>query len=99
MKTLNISQTPSLVGQEVTLLGWVDVKRDHKKIVFIDLRDRTGVVQIVGGEDFKKLSGEDVVRIKGIVKARPEKLVNPKIVTGTIEIEAKELEVLNASSP
>lgn len=99
MKTLNISQTPSLVGQEVTLFGFVDVKRDHKKIVFIDLRDRTGFVQVVGGEDFKKLSTEDCVRIKGIVKARPEKLMNPKIVTGTIEIEAKELEVLNASAP
>jgi aspartyl-tRNA synthetase len=98
MKTLSISQTPSLIGQEVTLYGWIDVKRDHKKIVFVDLRDRTGVVQVVGGEDFKKLSTEDVVMIKGLVKARPEKLVNPKIATGTIEIEAKELIVISKAS-
>lgn len=95
MKKIDISQTPKLVGQEVELYGWVDVKRDHKKIVFVDLRDRSGIVQVVGGEDFKKLSTEDVVRIKGLVKPRPEKLINPKLETGAIEIEAKELTVIS----
>ncbi len=99
MKTLFIEQTVSKVGQEVELYGWVGTIRDHKKIVFIDLRDRTGVVQVVGGEDFKKLSTEDVVYIKGLVKKRPEKLVNPKMKTGAIEIEAKELKILSKAKP
>ena len=99
MKNLFIEQTIHKIGQEVELYGWVDTKRDHKKIVFIDLRDRTGLVQVVGGENFKKLSTEDVVFIKGLVKKRPEKLVNPKIKTGTVEIEAKELKIISKAKP
>ncbi len=95
MKKLFIEDTVSKVGEEVEVLGWVDTKRDHKKIVFIDLRDRSGLLQVVGGEDFKQLSSEDVVKIKGIIKERPAKLVNPKIKTGTIEMEAKELTVIS----
>jgi aspartyl-tRNA synthetase len=99
MKNLFIEQTVDKVGEEVELYGWVDSKRDHKKIVFIDLRDRTGIVQVVGEENFKNLSEEDVVWIKGVVRVRPEKLINPKIKTGTIEIEAKELKILNKTKP
>lgn len=99
MKKLFIEQTIEKIGEEVELYGWVDSKRDHKKIVFIDLRDRTGVVQVVGDERFKELNLEDVVYIKGIVKKRPEKLVNPKIKTGTIEIEAKEIKILAKAKP
>lgn len=95
MKNLFIEQTIDKVGQEVELYGWVDSKRDHKKIIFIDLRDRSGIVQVVGGENFKDLTTEDVVYIKGIVKKRPENLVNPKIKTGSIEIEAKELKIIS----
>jgi len=95
MKKLDIEETPQKVGQIVDLYGWVDTKRDHKKIVFIDLRDRTGTVQVVGGEEFKALSEEDVVYISGLVKKRPDKMVNSKIKTGTVEIEAKELKILN----
>lgn len=95
MKKLYIEETPGKVGQVVELYGWVDTKRDHKKIVFIDLRDRTGTVQVVGGEEFKTLSEEDVIYIKGLVKARPDKMTNSKIKTGSIEIEAKELKILN----
>lgn len=94
-----IEEIVGKVGQEVELYGWVDSKRDHKKIVFIDLRDRSGIVQVVGDEKFSQLSLEDVVCIKGIVKARPEKLINPKIKTGSIEIEAKELKILTKSNP
>ncbi|NTU72900.1 aspartate--tRNA ligase [Candidatus Roizmanbacteria bacterium] len=97
MKKLFIENTVEHVGEVVDLYGWVDTVRDHKKIVFIDLRDRTGIVQIVGGEDFKGLSPEDVVHIKGLVKERPEKLINPKIKTGAIEIEGKEVVILNKS--
>lgn len=99
MKTLYIEQTIDKVGETVELYGWVDSKRDHKKIVFIDLRDRTGTVQVIGGTEFKPLSTEDVVWIKGIVKTRPEKLINSKVKTGTIEIEAKEMKVLNKTRP
>lgn len=99
MKKLFVEETVNKIGQEVELYGWVDSKRDHKKIIFIDLRDRTGTVQVVGGEEFKDISQEDVVYIKGIVKKRPEKLVNPKIKTGTIEIEAKEVKILNKTKP
>ena len=79
MKELSIIDTLKKVGEEVTLYGWVDTKRDHKKIVFIDLRDRSGKIQIVGSEKFKELSPEDVVKITGLIKKRPEKLVNKNI--------------------
>jgi len=95
VKTLFVEETVHKVGKEVELYGWVDSKRDHKKIVFIDLRDRTGIVQIVGGENFKQLVSEDVIYVKGVVKIRPEKLINPKLKTGKIEIEAKELKILS----
>ncbi len=99
MKTLYVEQTVDKIGEVIELYGWVDTKRDHKKIVFIDLRDRTGIVQVVGGEDLKTLSTEDVVWIKGLVKVRPEKLVNPKLRTGKVEIEAKEVKILNKTNP
>src|SRR3989339_680040 len=99
MKTLYVEQTVDKIGEVVELYGWVDSKRDHKKIVFIDLRDRTGTVQVVGGEEFKALSEEDVIWLKGLVKKRPEKLVNPKIKTGAVEIEAREMKVLNKTNP
>ena len=94
MKDLFVKETPEKINQEVELYGWVDSIRDHKKIIFIDLRDRTGIVQVVGNEDFKKLNSEDVIYIKGTVKKRPEKLVNPKITTGEIEIQAKEFKII-----
>ncbi len=99
MKTLFVEQAVDKIGKEVELFGWVDSKRDHKKIVFIDLRDRTGTVQVIGGENFKALSTEDVIWIKGLVKKRPEKLINSKLKTGTIEIEAKEVKILNKTKP
>lgn len=83
------------VGETVTLKGWVASKRDHGKVTFIDLRDRTGVVQVVGYKMMGELTTESVVEIVGEVKARPEKMVNKAIVTGTIEIDAKEYTVLN----
>lgn len=99
MKKLFIEDTPDKIGQEVELYGWVDTKRDHKKIVFLDLRDRTGIVQVVGGEKLKEVSAEDVIYLKGMVKKRPEKLVNPKIKTGTIEIEAIDHKVISKAQP
>lgn len=85
------------VGKEVELYGWVHNKRDHKQIVFIDLRDRTGIVQVVGDQKLKDLMPEDVIYVKGMVKKRPEKLVNPKLKTGTVEVEAKESKLISKS--
>ena len=95
MKQLFIENVPNEVGHEVELYGWVDSLRDHKNIVFLDLRDTTGKVQIVGTEDFRNLSPEDVVCVKGMVKERPKNLVNPKIKTGTVEVEAKKFRILS----
>lgn len=97
MKTVYISDTPNLVGKEIELRGWVNTIRNHKKIVFIDLRDSTGIVQIVGDSSFASLSPESVVSITGLVKARPSKLINAKIKTGSIEIEGRKLIVLAAA--
>lgn len=101
MKELSILGTKDRVGQEVDLYGWVANRRDHGKIIFIDLRDRTGVVQVVftpSQKDYEtasKLRSEWVVHIHGTISARPEKMVNPDISTGTVEVQPIELEVLN----
>ncbi|MGI5826734.1 MAG: OB-fold nucleic acid binding domain-containing protein, partial [Patescibacteria group bacterium] len=87
-------ETSQKIGQEVLLKGWVNVKRDHGKLVFVDLRDRTGLVQVVfaGMEEARQLRPEWVIAIKGIVKKRPENLINPKLATGNVEIEVKEFQ-------
>jgi aspartyl-tRNA synthetase len=97
-----IKDTVSRIGEEVLLKGWVHVRRDMGKIIFIDLRDATGLIQVVFAsknngllEGANKLRSEFVVAIKGLVKARPEKMVNPNLATGKVEIEAKKLEILN----
>src|SRR3989338_6506797 len=104
MQRIPVIETKNLVGKEVSLAGWVDVRRDHGKIIFIDLRDRSGVVQVVFGpwtkdlyETASQLRSEWVIRIKGKIKERPEKMINPEIETGRIEMEPLELEVLNQS--
>lgn len=83
------------VGEEVVLQGWVATKRDHGKLTFIDLRDRTGSVQCVGFQMMGELTTESVIEIKGLVKARPERMINKEQATGAIEIEVKEYTVLN----
>lgn len=82
------------VGQKTTLYGWVNVVRDHGKITFIDLRDISGVIQTVAKKDFG-VSTEDVIKIEGTVKKRPQNLINPNLPTGEIEIEIESLEILN----
>jgi len=94
MERTLISKTPEKVGQQVLLKGWVNTRRDHGKIVFLDLRDRSGLIQVVlTADQAGKIHTEDVVYIEGLVKARPPKLVNPKMETGTVEIEAEKVEV------
>ena len=78
------------IGQTITLKGWVNTKRDHSKIIFIDLRDRSGVVQVVFWgetvESAKSLGPEDSIKIEGLVKERSAQNINPDIETGTIDI-------------
>lgn len=97
MERTLIKDTVNKVGEVVTLKGWVNSRRDHGKIIFIDLRDRSGLIQIVGSEILNQLKSEWVVAITGLVKQRPEKLFNPKLATGTVELEVQGVEVLSAA--
>ena len=89
------------VGQIVTLAGWVATRRDHGGVTFIDLRDRSGVVQVVVREDTiaHDLRNEWVLRVAGEVRARDPKNVNPNLPTGEIEVVAESIEVLNQAAP
>jgi aspartyl-tRNA synthetase len=97
--------TANDIGKEATLCGWVASRRDHGKLIFIDLRDRYGLTQIVffpkdAGADYKKgqdLRGEFVVRVTGKVNRRPEGTINPKLPTGEVEVLVTSMEVLNPS--
>jgi len=92
-------------AKSVTLCGWVATRRDHGKLIFIDLRDRSGVTQITfipkeAGESYQRaqeLRNEFVVKVTGMVHERPEGTINPKLATGEIEVLAKGLEILNPS--
>ncbi len=94
-----------LVGKEVVLTGWVDRWRDHGGVVFIDLRDREGIAQVVFDpgempvEEAAKLRTETVIAVNGHVRARPQGMVNSKIPTGAVELVVKELEVLSRAAP
>lgn len=86
-------------GQTVKLCGWVDSKRDHGKVTFIDLRDRTGKIQAVGiGGNLRDLSTESVVELTGVINARNEKSINPNLPTGSIEIFVESYKVLNKAA-
>ena len=93
------------VGTEVALCGWVAHRRDHGGVVFIDLRDREGIVQVVldpaepGCEQAHRLRGEYVVRVDGTVRRRPEGTANPAMATGEVEVGATAVEVLNEAEP
>ncbi len=98
MQRILVKRSVLKKDKEVLLMGWVDKIRDHKRVVFIDLRDMSGVVQcVLDPKDFdsKKITIESVVEVVGVVKKRPEKLINPNIETGDIEIEVKEINVLS----
>lgn len=91
-------ETLKKIGKKVRLSGWVATRRDHGKLVFIDLRDRSGIVQVVGGADFGELRPEDVVEIEGTVKKRPKNLANPKIETGKVEVKVEKIKILAKSA-
>ena len=99
------SVTEEYIGQTVTLNGWVQKRRDLGGLIFIDLRDREGVVQIVFNPDFSeealkiadKVRSEYVIQVKGQVTKRDEKSVNDKIKTGKVEVQVSSIEILNES--
>lgn len=103
MKRILVAETIKKVGAEVKVSGWVNTRRDHGKIVFTDLRDMSGLLQIVfvpGSKAYDKVSDvrpEWVISVTGKIKTRPEKMINPNMVTGTVEMEATDLEVLNGA--
>lgn len=83
------------IGEQVKICGWVQVRRDHGKIVFLDALDRSGVIQVVLEKELANdLHPQDVVCIEGKVAKRPEKLVNPNLKTGAIELQGNKVEVL-----
>jgi len=90
-------------GKEAVLMGWVQRRRDHGGLIFVDLRDRSGIVQVVFspeliGDEFtlaEAVRNEFVIAIKGIVRPRPDGTVNPKMVTGEVDVYASELRILN----
>jgi nondiscriminating aspartyl-tRNA synthetase len=84
------------IGQEVTILGFIQIRRDHGKIIFLDVSDRSALIQVVLGNGVgKDLRPQDVVKISGKVNQRPENLVNKNLSTGEIEIYSEEVEVLS----
>ena len=91
-------ETIEKVGEKVTLFGWVNSRRDHGGVVFLDLRDREGIVQVVcSPEQAEGIKDEYVLKVKGEVKARPEAMVNSNLKTGTVEVKAEKIEVLAES--
>jgi nondiscriminating aspartyl-tRNA synthetase len=92
-----VADTLDQIDKKVRREGWVNTIRDHGKITFIDLRDRSGVIQCVG-TNLEHVSPESVVEIVGVVAARPEKLVNPKIKTGKVEIQIESLNVISLAA-
>jgi aspartyl-tRNA synthetase len=96
----------SLVGQEVTVAGWVHRRRDHGGVIFVDLRDREGLLQVVFDPDnqaqfneAEKLRNEFVVQVRGLVRERPAGTANANLASGQVELLARELVTLNRSEP
>ncbi len=97
-----IVNTPKTIGEEIKIAGWVHLRRDHGKIIFIDLRDRSGIIQSVVIPDnaetheiAKSLRSECVVEMEGLIKARPIGAVNQDISTGGVEMEVKKIKILS----
>ncbi|MBI4385144.1 MAG: aspartate--tRNA ligase, partial [Nitrospinae bacterium] len=93
------------IGSDVTLCGWIQTRRDHGGLIFIDLWDKEGIVQVVlnpqidklAHEQAQSLRGNFVIAVKGKVRARPADMVNPKLKTGKVEVYIDDLKILNKS--
>ena len=93
-----------LIGEQVSITGWVHRRRDHGGVIFVDLRDREGLLQVVFNPDraeifaeAERIRGEFVLAVKGVVRERPEGTINPNMPTGQVEVVAEELVTLNDS--
>jgi nondiscriminating aspartyl-tRNA synthetase len=103
MKRTLISETPNLIGQEIKMAGWVNTRRDHGKLIFIDLRDRSGMVQMVVIPDkmeahqvAKEVRNEYVIEVEGLVKKRPGSQKKEDSATGGVEIEVSDMRIISA---
>lgn len=99
-----VSETNAKIGESLTMSGWVNTRRDQGKMIFFDLRDRTGILQCVVLPNYtealevaKNIRPEWVIKVKGIVNKRPDKNINPNIVGGDVELEVVGIEILNIS--
>lgn len=98
MKRVLNTQTIKCIGQKVKVFGWVNSRRDHGKIVFLDLRDRSGILQVVCSANLaEKIKEEFVLEIEGEIRERPKEMINPKLATGQIELKAEKIKVLAKS--
>jgi len=102
MERILISETPGKIGQKVKLSGWVNIRRDHGKLIFIDLRDRSGMIQMIVIPDkdeaykaAKEIRNECVISVEGLVKQRPGGAANDKISTGGVEIEVEKIGIIS----
>src|SRR3990167_7483682 len=102
MKRDLASDIPKKEGKEVSLYGWVNKRRDHGKIIFLDLRDSSGIIQVVATAKNEKaykvaskLGSEDVINVTGIVNPRPESNINADIETGKVEVVADQINLIN----
>ena len=96
----------ALIGQTVSVAGWVSRRRDHGGVIFVDLRDREGLLQVVFDPDraeifreMERVRSEFVLQVKGVVRQRPQGTANANLASGQVEILAHELVVLNRSEP
>ena len=95
MARIFINEAIAQVGKEVELAGWVGARRDHGKLIFIDLKDRSGILQVVFNPQNREvlkladsLRPQDVISIKGVVNNRPEKMANAELASGKVELLA-----------
>src|SRR3990167_928306 len=98
--------TAEHLGQEIKLAGWVNRRRDHGGVIFVDLRDREGVVQVVIAPEQKEafaiaesIRSEFVVQVRGKVRKRPDGTINKNLKSGEVEVETQEVVILNRSEP
>lgn len=94
MKRILACETQKKLNKKVLLKGWVNTRRDHGKIVFLDLRDRSGIVQVVMEKKAPDLKPEDVIEVVGKVRKRPKEMINPRIKTGGVEVAAEKVKIL-----
>jgi len=97
MKRIAIEETTKYIGKKVKICGWVHSRRDHGKIIFIDLRDRTGLLQVVfsGDKLANSLRPEWVISVEGIINKRPKGMINKELLTGKVELKPEKLEIIS----